>query len=174
MNQRNEQQEPEPRTEAELRQIVRGIVGDYMDERQQELASQAEKSAPVWRNRTVILSFVLGVIVATFVLSTFLPRILSNDLRTLPGELVGVWSTTDTRYADRAFEIKKDSLIFQTGGTSSTMHSIRRVDVEQSDSTTLYLVDYLNNEDVYTFSFYFDADSDTIRFQNQLEMVWTR
>jgi len=174
MNQRNEQQEPDPRTEAELRQIVRGIVGDVMEEREQESAAQTQKHSSFWRNRTVILSFVLGLVIATFALTTILPRVFSNDLTTMPAELLGVWSTTDPRYADRAFEIKTDSLIFHTGDGSFTEHSIRSVNVVQDDSIPLYVVDYLNNDDAYMFSFYFDSESGTIQFQNQREMTWTR
>ena len=92
----------------------------------------------------------------------------------MPAELLGVWSTTDPRYADRAFEIKTDSLVFQTGDGSFTKHSIKSVDLVQDDSIPLYVVDYLNNDDAYTFSFYFDSESGTIQFQNQREMKWTR
>jgi hypothetical protein len=174
MTQRDEQQEPKPKSEAELRQIVRGIVGDVMDQREQESAQQAKKPSSFWRNRTVILSFVLGLIIATFALTTILPRVLSNDLKTMPAELLGVWNTTDARYADRAFEIKTDSLIFHTGDGSFTQHSIKRVNVVREDSVPLYTVDYLIGDDLYTFSFYYDRTPDTIRFQNQSEMKWTR
>ena len=174
MTKRKEQKEKQPLSEEELRQIVRGIVGEAMEEREQEEGHQAEKRPSMWRNRTVVLSFVLGLVVATFILTTILPRVLSNDVSLLPSELHGVWSTTDARYIDRSFEIKRDSLVFQTGDSSYTPHSIRKVDVVKDDSTTLFLVDYLNNDDVYTFSFYFDSASGTIRLQNQREMVWTR
>ena len=174
MTERNGQQAPGPRNEAELRQIVRGVVGEVMEERGKAATAQVPKHSSFWRNRTVILSFVLGLVIATFALTTILPRVLSNDLRFMPAELLGLWSTTDSRYADRAFEIKKDSLILHTGGGSLTLHSIRRVKLVRDDSTSLYLVDYLSDEDVYTFSFYHDRVTDTIRFQNQKEIVWRR
>lgn len=46
----------------------------------------------------------------------------------LPPEIVGVWTTTEPRYAERSFELRPDWVIFGTGRNTLTMHELARVE----------------------------------------------
>lgn len=94
---------------------------------------------------------------------------------TAPPELIGHWTTTDARYADRGFDISRDSIVFHTGGESFTTHAIEGVATEESEGRTLYRVLYrmAPDEEPLAFSFHMDAGGE-VRFRNQQGMVWTR
>jgi hypothetical protein len=96
----------------------------------------------------------------------------------VPDELIGVWETTTSAYADRFFEIKTDEIIFGTGEEKFDTYPITKIKIEKDpvEQKTLYIICYKNMEGrEYKFSFYFDpANQGTIRFKNQKEMVWTK
>ena len=97
---------------------------------------------------------------------------------TVPDDLIGVWETTAPDYADRSFEIKADQIIFGTGEEKVDAYPITKMKIEKAreQEKTLYLICYKNVEgQEYKFFFYYDpANQGTIRFKNQIEMLWTR
>lgn len=94
---------------------------------------------------------------------------------TAPPELIGRWTTTDARYADRGFDISSDSIVFHTGGDSFTAHAIEGIASEETAGRTFYRVLYRTapEEEPLAFSFHLDAGGE-VRFRNQPGMVWTR
>jgi hypothetical protein len=96
----------------------------------------------------------------------------------VPDELIGVWETTTSAYADRFFEIKTDEIIFGTGEETFDTYPITKMILEKDrvEQKTLYTICYKNMEgQEYKFSFYHDpANQGTIRFKNQKEMVWAK
>ncbi|NIM49204.1 MAG: hypothetical protein GTN62_04590 [Gemmatimonadales bacterium] len=125
------------------------------------------------RTRITVLGAVFAVIAVVAVVAYGI-RFLPKD-KTIPDELVGVWHTTDPRYADRPFEITKDILIFHQGGTDSTVHEILEVKRDEGVRETLYTINYDNEEAVYEFAFYYSAVPEgVIRFKNQRHMEWRR
>ncbi len=98
--------------------------------------------------------------------------------QTAPDHLIGVWKTTDTRYADRPFEIRKEEIIFHTGGNNFDTYRIHKIEVESASKKegNLYVIHYKILEGkVYKFSFYYNpAGNGTIRYKNQPEMVWVK
>lgn len=99
----------------------------------------------------------------------------SDNGKTVPDTLVGVWKTSHPKYADRFIEIKKEFVIFGTGGESSTVHAIADVD-RIHDGKNIYTITHLNHAGQrYSFSFYYDPSNDgTMRFRNQKDILWTR
>jgi hypothetical protein len=97
---------------------------------------------------------------------------------TVPDHLIGVWSTKDSRYADRSFEIRKEEIIFHTGEENFDTYRIKKIEVESAPQKggDLYIIHYKILEGkVYKFSFYYDPKGQgEIRYKNQPEMVWIR
>ncbi|MFQ5930299.1 MAG: hypothetical protein ACE5MK_11420 [Acidobacteriota bacterium] len=110
------------------------------------------------------------------VLATFLGcEFRENTI--VPEELIGVWKTAETRYADRFFELNRDVVIFGTGGHTSTVHAILSIETEEvrEEAKTLYILYYLSSEgQKYQFSFYYHPAQGVIRFRNQQQFEWTK
>jgi hypothetical protein len=96
----------------------------------------------------------------------------------VPAEIQGSWVTSEPKYADRAFEILEESLIFHTGEGGFTLHQYRAISVDSDVEDvvgTLYEIEYLGPEGgLFTFSVVLRPADGTIIFLNQPDMVWTR
>ena len=96
----------------------------------------------------------------------------------VPNELIGVWTTTHPRYADSPFEIRKQTLILETGGGyfDIKVYPVLNVEKIPRDNRTLYIITYAIPEGVeYKFSFYYSPeDGGTIRYKNQKYLVWKK
>ena len=161
-----------PEGGADLHDKLRDLVGEVVEQRKAEQARAESRPERARRRRLVVLSLVFGVlIVGVAAPAVFAALFLKGE--TIPDELVGVWTTSASRYADRTFEITKTSLIFQTGEGDYTAHQISRVRKDSDEKGTLYTIDYLNLGEVYEFSFYYTQRRErVIRFENQPEMDW--
>lgn len=92
----------------------------------------------------------------------------------LPAEVLGRWATTETRYADRFFEIQPEILRFGTGDNGSEVYSIRRVDTEPDPRGRLFRVIYLVEGEDMLFVFHYDTATSTIRLHNQSSIEWVK
>ena len=110
------------------------------------------------------------------ILATFLGcQVGKNTI--VPEELIGVWKTAETRYADRFFELKKNLVIFGIGGHNSTVHAVLNIETEEvhEEAKTLYIFYYLSSEgQEYQFSFYYHPAQGVIQFRNQEQFEWTK
>ncbi len=102
----------------------------------------------------------------------------SKKIAGVPDNLIGAWGTSDPTYADRPFEIRKEEIIFHTGGGNFDTYRIKKIEVESAPQkgSSLYIIHYKILEGkVYKFSFYYDpAGNGAIRFKNQQEILWTK
>lgn len=94
----------------------------------------------------------------------------------VPDHLLGVWSTSAPRYADRYIEIRNDMIIFGTGGDAFELHVLAELNEAREGEAILYTISHLNHfGQPYTLSFYYEPTSDgIIRFKNQREIAWTK
>jgi hypothetical protein len=93
----------------------------------------------------------------------------------VPPELVGVWRTTATKYADRFLGLTTATISFGTGGDESYTRAVVAVEKSQEDGATLYTVFYRDDEGEYKFAFFYEpADGGVIRYKNQKGIAWTR
>ncbi len=98
-------------------------------------------------------------------------------LEEVPTELIGRWTTTDARYAGRAFEITPEVFFLGQGDDLFVSYSILRIRIIVSkDRDPVHSVEYRDEAgDETSFNFYVsDEEGGTIRFTNQREMVWRR
>ncbi len=92
----------------------------------------------------------------------------------LPEEVLGRWATTESRYADRFFEIQPEILRFGTGGNGSEVYSIRDVDTEPHPRGRLFRLTYLVDGEDMQFAFHYDSATSTIRLFNQSSFEWLK
>ncbi|UCD25760.1 MAG: hypothetical protein JSW51_07565 [Gemmatimonadota bacterium] len=98
-----------------------------------------------------------------------------NQHGPIPDEVLGTWTTTESRYADRAFDIQKETLVLFIGDGDSTVHAIEDVEIEDLGGPLLLTVHYSDEEGPNKFAFYYDpVDGGLIRFKNQRHMKWNR
>jgi hypothetical protein len=112
---------------------------------------------------------------AVLALSTLLIACGTKKHPTLPEELVGVWKTSAPKYADRYFELQRNTIIFGTGEGTTSTHLIDSVEEARKGDQILYTISYTEDGKRYEWSFYYDpAHSKSIRLKNQAPMVWTK
>ncbi len=94
----------------------------------------------------------------------------------VPDHLLGVWTTSAPRYADRYIEIRNDMIIFGTGGDAFELHALTDINEVREGEAIVYTITHLNHfGQAYTLSFYYEPTSDgIIRFKNQREIAWTK
>jgi hypothetical protein len=115
-------------------------------------------------------------IVAAMALLATLAACQAQKENSVPDHLLGVWSTSAPRYADRYIEIRNDMIIFGTGGDAFELHVLAELNEAREGEAILYTISHLNHfGQPYTLSFYYEPTSDgIIRFKNQREIAWTK
>ena len=94
----------------------------------------------------------------------------------VPTDLIGRWTTTDARYADRAFEITPETLYLAQGGDLFVTYSILQIRIiQRTGRPSVHAVEYRDESgDETSFDFLVSEEDGTIRFTNQEAMVWRR
>lgn len=134
--------------------------------------TQATAASQPARTQTKALATV-SVLVLALVAAWMLVPAARGD-KTMPDELLGIWTTAAPTYADRALEIRPTLLIFHTGERTFRLHAVRRVVREDRGGSSLYTVEYADGDAVETLSFqYVRAANPAIRLRNQ-SFVWRR
>lgn len=99
-------------------------------------------------------------------------------ITTASDELIGIWKTSDMRYKDTSFEIKKKAITFRTKEGNSESFSILKIKKEpmQDKEWVLYTIFYIDRDlQKVEFPLYFrSSDSGMIRFKNQPYLVWKK
>lgn len=118
----------------------------------------------------------LSKIIFAAALLTLLLGCQQDRIVTVPKDLVGVWKTSNPKYADRHFELTETTIYFGTGGDSFTYNSIWKIEEVQNGSHAHYTISYsyMDVPDKLELSFFYDLDRDTIRFENQNQITWKK
>jgi len=115
-------------------------------------------------------------IIFNVALVTLLFGCQQDRIVTFPKDLVGVWKTSDPKYADRHFELAETTMYFGTGGDSVTYNLIWSIEEVQNRSQALYTISYshMDAPDKLELSFFYDLDLGTIKFENQHQITWRK
>jgi len=116
----------------------------------------------------------LAVLVCSLILFAGCGWLTSDEI---PDELVGYWETDEPRYVEARLEIRKDTITFSKGLDYISMNEIDHVKVSEIKGKTLVKITYEDREGgEFTLSLYHmpGPAGGTIRFVNQLQMVWTK
>jgi len=144
----------------------------------------ASRPTPTTRNRAasktnrggrlfVIASALMVVLAALYLLRPS----LSDD--GVPRELVGHWTTTNNRYADRGFSLSQSTLALFTSASDSTVYRIQSATREERAGDVLYTIRYEDQGGVLPFAVAYgpraqDGSPEWIHFPHQPEIEWRR
>lgn len=93
----------------------------------------------------------------------------------MPAELVGTWKTTNSQYADRSLDIGQESITFGTGPGTETTGFVDNIETLPEGGKTLYTISYSSDGMPQTISLYYaPAEGETIRLQNQEQIIWKK
>ncbi len=95
---------------------------------------------------------------------------------TVPDGLVGVWKSSAPKYADRSFEITKDSVIIRAGQKTLSTRSISNIETTSGKNINfnIFLLNQKEGEET-EFSFYYDPKNNgEIRLKNPVNIAWTK
>ncbi len=164
-----------PKSEDELRMVVGRISREILVQRALAGATALEWTRRGWRRwGTRRMGVLAGVLLALW-LSLFAYAALSHRTVEIPDELLGLWTTSASKYADRYFEIGPTWLRFDTGATNVPVYRIANVGSSEEGNATLYRVEYLIGEGAYTLSFLYEQTPEAvIRFENQPLVAWRK
>ncbi|MCZ6917157.1 MAG: hypothetical protein O7I93_10305 [Gemmatimonadetes bacterium] len=176
------EQKPLPMTERELRVVVREIVTEVLEDADRRRGYrptsmlggllqdlQVSDFGITPRHLAIAaISAVALIVVPMFIILR--PRTI--DLRP---EILGTWTTTDQRYADRGFRLTDSTLTLYTGTQDSILHQIERVVGEEDfPGKFSYTIFHSLYGTEYEFSFHYEQADTTIQFKNQPEMTWRK
>jgi hypothetical protein len=93
-----------------------------------------------------------------------------------PNELVGVWTTSDPKYADRFLKIDRDAITFGTGEGNFETYAITKMKKGAEVQDMLYTIYYEDEAgDTYTLAMYYSPErGGVLRLKNQREIIWTK
>ena len=96
----------------------------------------------------------------------------------LPGELLGVWKTSASKYKDCTIELTKDYIIFTNNHSAGHVDTNFVLGMKQAPvrGHFLYTILYENiHAQKYKFSFYYyPAKNGAIRLKNQKDVEWRK
>jgi hypothetical protein len=94
----------------------------------------------------------------------------------LPEELVGVWKTSNPKYADRYLSLTRATIIFGTSKGTIDLNFISNVEKTLQDKAILYTVYFHRSEgEEDNVSFYYDPkNGGIIKFKNQTHIAWIK
>jgi hypothetical protein len=121
------------------------------------------------KHKWIIISVFILIIVSIFV---FYPK----EDEGFPDSLIGRWTTSESRYKDRFFELSKTTFTYGLGEDKIDVHFISSIEKSVQDNNTLYTINYHNIDGLeYTRSFYYyPANGGVIKFKNQKNVEWTK
>ena len=126
----------------------------------------------VWRERPWSrMCIVMGILIS------LVSCMAADELVSVPPTIRGVWTTTDSRYAGRTFEIADGRITLATSGEQKDTYPIHRLARRPSGRDFLYELTYRNLGDNITDTLvlrYEGREGGVIRFKNQPHIEWRR
>lgn len=92
--------------------------------------------------------------------------------RTVPDEILGVWLTSDSTYADRALELQPHALLFRGGGTAA--QTVRRVRRVVQGALIRYEIEYEADGGPVTLKLTYAPGSGVIKLASRPTVFWHR
>ena len=119
------------------------------------------------------------VLVGIILLTSFIATAFQTDETvSLPKKLIGEWTTTYPKYADRFFALEKRLITIGTAKDDFDVFLISNVQMigdKRGDSYTLTYSDTQGIQYEFTFHYFPDeVDGGAIRIKNRNETVWVK
>jgi len=138
--------------------------------------SQANVRAASKPDNALHVRLTLMVVTLAILVSVLLVRRSTADDAELAPDVLGLWTTSDPRYGDRAFRITNDSLTLNLGeGTGTVTYPIAHVSRRRLDQATSYVLEYTDPTDGVSYKLPFvQKDGGIIQIDNQDGVEWTQ
>jgi hypothetical protein len=98
--------------------------------------------------------------------------------KTVPKELLGVWVTTEQRYAGCTFQVTDKMIIFSNDSLDYTaINHVTGIEKTIEEGQTLYYIDYKDSEGLECRLSLFHSKAlnrDVVRFKNETQIKWTK
>src|SRR5579863_2648243 len=132
----------------------------------------AKKKKDKKKNRKWIILMIAG----TLAVITLMYVYGEPPPRYIPQDLVGVWRTTDSVFADRFIEFSPATISFGTGeATISQTGFMNGVEMTTEGGKNLYIFHYkLDGSDAQLSFFYDGPDGEGLRLKNRNGVLWTK
>lgn len=96
----------------------------------------------------------------------------------VPTELIGIWETSDAKYADAQLQFTVESIIFKSGEEHLEKNQIIAVNKTTEHGKTLFTVDYISPEGAqYSMPLYYSiapGNGPVLQFKNQKYIIWNK
>ncbi len=98
-----------------------------------------------------------------------------ESTKTVPDDLIGVWKTSDPKYADTFIELTRTTIVFGLADGKADVRSVVSVEKVRGDGNLLYTVLYVDSErQQYKLSFYYEPAGGVMRWKNQRTIAWMK
>ena len=119
------------------------------------------------------------VLVGIILLTSFIATALQTDETvSLPKKIIGEWTTTYPKYADRFFALEKRLITIGTGKDDFKVFFISDVQLNEDNRGGSYKLTYSDTQGIkYEFTFHYfpdEGDDGAIRLKNRNETVWVK
>jgi hypothetical protein len=95
----------------------------------------------------------------------------------MPEEVLGYWVTSAPLYSDAGLDITSETITFSKGRDYLNVNTIKHVRVEREAEKTLVKITYKDKDAgdfILSVYYYPGSQGGTLRFVNQMKMVWRR
>ena len=163
-----EPHDPAPETSEDL---IRQIQERVQDERrnQPDRRSSERRRRHLWN----LFFFFATVFAVLFTLPRFLVGRVGEEIDFPPDELLGTWTTDDSRYADRYLTFTRDRLTLGLGSEGRLSYPIESIRVDVGAVHREYAVTYEGDGDEETMEV-FVYDDGLLRLKNPSDIQWRR
>jgi hypothetical protein len=132
------------------------------------------KKKPYWKRKPYWI-----VLVGIILLTSFMANAFQKDEPIeLPKKILGEWTTTYPKYADRFFAIEKRLITIGTGKNDFKVFFISDVQLNEDNRGGSYKLTYSDTQGIkYEFTFHYfpdEGDGGAIRLKNRNETVWVK
>ncbi len=92
-----------------------------------------------------------------------------------PDSLFGKWTTSNSKYKDRFFELTDTTVTFGVGEDKINVYFILSIERDTQDNT-YYTISYHNLAGIeFKTSFYYDPEiGNVLKFKNQMDIEWVK
>ena len=116
----------------------------------------------------------LSLILFLFVIAGFLG--CSRRTKSLPSNLLGVWTTDSPTYMDRYLRLDKEFIAFGIGpGKAPTIQRITSISVHRKGNRAVYTIRGTDVDGEHEIVFLHDiAEPNALRISNQRNVIWKK
>lgn len=147
----------------------------HRDDQSRNLVTRSANACPAGPQGIGLFSSLLGLAMFAILLTLFFLPV--SERPSIPSGLVGEWTTSSPRYADRGIKISATTLKISTGERDFSTYRIEKIAQHEisGTGTVLYSIEYSDRGQMQSLSFYYaELPEPEIRLKNQRHIVWNK